>query len=189
MSTPQSLQASRDTSLANTLGIADLSRLPRTGAKGAGTADWLRNMGLVLPAQPNSWHPLPEGGLLARLGQTEYLIEGNAATVEKISQTARASKVYPVLHQDAAFALCGTRVNELLLQTCNVDFRTLLADPSKLVLTSMAGVSITLLITPIGTQLVYRIWCDGTYGHYLMQTLLSIAQELGGGLISADALP
>ena len=34
----------------------------------------------------------------------------------------------------------------------------------------------------------YRIWCDGTYGAYLWDTLLEIAIELGGGAVGLTAV-
>jgi len=178
-----------DAAKATCLGIADLSPLARAGAKGPGTAAWLAGLGLPLPALPNSWLKLADGGLIARLGNTEYLIEGSAALIEPIVQAPRVAGVYPVLRQDASFALCGSRVSELLLQVCNVDFRSLAADPSQLVLTSMAGVGVTVLRTGDSTSPVYRLWCDGTYSHYLRETLGGIAEELGGGCISPAALP
>jgi len=178
-----------DAQRAAVLGIADLSHLPRAGAKGPGAADWLAGHGLPVPSQPNCWIPLQGGGLIARLGLTEYLVEGDAAIVDALMQADRVAGVYPVLRQDASFALCGAQVNELLLQTCNVDFRTLDAEPSKLVITSMAGVGVTILATQSGGRPGYRLWCDGTYGLYLWDTLVEIAEELGGGCIGLDALP
>lgn len=178
-----------DAQRAAVVGIADLSHLPRFGAKGPGAAGWLTALGLPVPAQPNSWTTLTDGGLIARMGLTEYLVEGDASTVGSLMQAERVAGVYPVLRQDASFALCGERVNELLLQTCNVDFRILGAEPSKLILTSMAGVGITILATRTGGLPRYRLWCDGTYGLYLWDTLVGIAEELGGGCIGLDALP
>lgn len=179
---------SHDEHKANILGIADVSQQPRAGAKGWGAADWLSGLGLQIPSTPNSWSALPDGGLIARLGVTEFMVEGDALLVDKIMQADRAPGVYPVLRQEAAFALCGSRVNELLLQTCNVDFRMLDNDPSKLVLTSMAGVGVTILSMKTGSIPSYRIWCDGTYGIYLWETLADIANDLGGGCIGLDAL-
>ena len=172
-----------DAERAAVLGIADLSLLPRAGVKGRGAADWLADLGLALPTLTNSWISLPGNGLVARLGLTEYLVEGAAAAR---MQAARTTGVYPVLRQDASFALCGVRLNELLLQTCNVDFRVLDAEPGTVILTSMAGVGVTILSLGNGT---YRLWCDGTYGLYLWETLVEIAREIGGGPIGTDALP
>ncbi len=188
--TPPAVHAfdANDAQRAAVVGVADLSHLPRTGAKGPGTAGWLAALDFPVPTLPNSWAPLPDGGLIARLGLTEYLIDGNAAAVDALMRTGRSAGVYPVLRQDASFALCGSRVNELLLQTCNVDFRALEADPSKLVMTSMAGVAITILATRAGDFSRYRLWCDGTFGLYLWDTLVGIAKELGGGCIGLGAL-
>jgi len=170
------------------LAIADYSLLPRAGLKGPGAAEWLTALGLTLPTAPNRWLGLPQGGLIARLGQSEYLIDGNADVVAKIAATARTPGVYPVLRQDASFSLSGSRVNELLLQTCNVDFRILDADPSLLLMTSMVGVSVTVVPLKTGAFPSYRLWCDGTYGYYLWETLTEIIAELGGG-VDPDSLP
>ena len=179
----------KDAAKAKCLGIADESHLARTGVKGPGAANWLSTLGHSLPTQPNSWLPLPNGGLIARLGDTEYLIEAAPAEISQIMQAPRAAGVYPVLRQDASFALCGERLNELLLQVCNVDFRCLAGDPSQVVLTSMAGVGVTVMRCSSDGIPLYRLWCDGSYGLYLWETLCCIAEELGGGGIGLEALP
>lgn len=178
-----------DAANAAQLGVADLSHLARTGVKGPGAANWLAALGLPLPPQPNSWLALPEGGLIARLGNTEYLIEAAPALIGQIMQAPRTAGIYPVLRQDAAFALCGERLNELLLQICNVDFRCLSKDAALVVLTSMAGVGVTVLRCGPINQPVYRLWCDGSYGLYLWETLCGIAEELGGGCIGLEVIP
>jgi glycine cleavage system aminomethyltransferase T len=50
--------------------------------------------------------------------------------------------VYPVLRQDAAL-IVGSRLDELLRQTCNVNFRPLDPAARPVVLTSMVGVGVT----------------------------------------------
>jgi sarcosine oxidase subunit gamma len=170
------------------LGIADLSFLSRFGVKGAGAAAWLEGQGISVPPRPNSWCPMLEGGLVARLGINEFLIEDSLHTkvADRLTEACQQppAKVYPVLRQDAAIALCGEAVNELLLQTCNVNFRAMSLAERSLALTSIVGVA--LIVIP-GEQ-AYRIWCDGTYGAYLWRTLLAIAQELGGGAVGAEVV-
>jgi sarcosine oxidase, subunit gamma len=162
--------------IARRLGIADLSFLTRFGVKGAGAAAWLEGQGISIPNRPNSWTPLQEGGLVARLGVSEYLIESSIAS--KLAEACQnpPAKVYPVLRQDLAIALCGEAINELLLQTCNVNFQAL--PERSVILTSIIGV--TVIVIP---GEIYRIWCDGTFGAYFWETLVAIAQELGGGVI------
>jgi sarcosine oxidase subunit gamma len=169
-----------------TLGIADLSFLNRFGVKGAEAATWLQSQHLSIPESPNRWLSLPEGGFIARLGLSEFLIEDSidshvAVQLAKLCHQPPA-KVYPVLRQDAAIALCGSRIPELLCQTCNVNVRSLDLAEQPVILTSMVGVSATI----IPGEQVCRIWCDGTFGAYVWRTLLEIAQELGGGAVGFE---
>ncbi|MDD3353007.1 hypothetical protein [Zoogloea sp.] len=166
------------------LGLADVSLTARYGCKGPGTVAWLQDAGLPIPPQPNSWLPLDGGGLIARLGFTEFLVEGPDALIAGLAATPRGPGVYPVLRQDAALILGGSRLEELLRQTCNVNFRPLDPADRPVVLTSMVGVGVTVIPELRNGQPAVRIWCDGTYGHYLWETLLGIASELGGGAVA-----
>ena len=174
------------------LGIADLSFLTRCGIKGLGAAAWLSSQEISVPARPNTWCPLPMGGIVARLGANEFLIEDSlpsnvASWLIAVGQQFPA-KVYPLLRQDAAIALCGAATNELLLQTCNINFRALSLAEHPVVMTSMVGVPVIVIPGERAGQPFYRIWCDGTWGIYLWETLLAIAEELGGGAIGAELL-
>ena len=60
----------------NQLALADVSLLPRYGVKGPQAATWLANAGIAIPAAANSWFVLPSNGLIARLGVSEFLLEG-----------------------------------------------------------------------------------------------------------------
>lgn len=152
----------------------DVSRAPRAGVKGPGAAAWLSGLGLPVPAMPNSWLPL-EGGLIARLGLTEFLVEGPESA--KLAAPL-AHGVYPVLRQDTALVLKGARLNDLLLETCSVDFRALDLAARPVVLTSMAGVGVTVIPGEEAGMPCYRIWCDGTYGEWFIETLAGVAGEL-----------
>lgn len=171
------------------LGIGDLSFLSRFGVKGAGAAAWLSSQGIPVPEHPNTWCWLSQGGIVARLGRNEFLIEDSldSNVAPRLAESCQQppAKVYPVLRQDLAIALCGTEINQLLLQTCSVNFRALLLNERPVILTSMVGVAV--IVIP-QTEQYYRIWCDGTFGVYLWQTLLAIACELGGGAMGAERL-
>lgn len=178
----------RQAEAAAVLGIADVSLDVRCGCKGPGTVAWLDSLDVPVPEKFNSWLPLGEGGRIARLGMTEFLIEGDAAVVERLTKTPRAAGVYPVQHEDAALMLGGVRVNELLRQTCNVNFAALNLADRPVVLTSLIGVGVTVLPEQTAKGLIYRIWCDGSYGRYLFETLHDIAHELGGGTVLPQQL-
>lgn len=171
------------------LGIADLSFLPRFGVKGIGAEAWLATQSIPIPDRPNSWYPLASEGIIARLGTSEFLIEDStiAPQLTKACKSA-PDKVYPVLRQDLAIALIGTKVNELLLQTCSFNFQALSIAERPVILTSMVGVNVTVIQCDRQGLPVYRIWCDCTFGEYLWQTLLAIARELGGSAIGVETL-
>jgi sarcosine oxidase, subunit gamma len=173
----------QDETRVRSAGIADVSHLYRMGFKGQGVAAWLAEQDLPVPQQPNTWAPLANGGLVARLGLTEYLIEDGISgrSSAKLAHREPALRVYPVLRQDLALVLCGEAIDELLLQTCNVNFRALDLAARPVVLTSMAGVAVTVLPGERLGRPYYRLWADGTYGVYLWETLAGIAAELGGG--------
>ena len=172
---PSLITMPNDGTIATHLGITDVSCLTRFGVKGANAASWLLSQGITTPDRPNTWNSLPEGGIIARLGLTEFFIEDSLYShiaphlMEACQQPS--AKVYPVLRQDAAIVLCGSAVNELLLQTCSVNFRALSLMEQPVILTSMVGVAVTIIPGERNGQPFYRLWCDGTFGAYLWRTL------------------
>ncbi len=174
------------------IALTDLSHLQRCGLKGPGADAWLNSVGVTTPTGINQWAPLGEYGLIARLASSEFLIENNAGQddVDRIRTQlgGGVSGVTPVLRQDAEIALAGPRVNELLLQTCSFNFASLDLAARPIVMTSMIGVSVLVLPGTWRGNAFYQIWCDGTYGIYLWQHLLEIAEELDGGAVGFAAL-
>ncbi len=174
------------------IALADLSHLRRCGLKGPGAEAWLKSTGIEPPAGINQWAPLGELSLVARLATSEFLIEDNIGQdyADRIrAQLGRGVPgVTPVLRQDAEIAFTGPRVNELLLQTCSVNFAALDLSTRPIVMTSMIGVSVLVVARAYEGVPFYQIWCDGTYGVYLWEHVLEIAQELGGGAVGLSAL-
>lgn len=179
-----------DAESAAVAGIGDLSWLRRFGCKGPGAAAWLAVHGIEVPALANQWLPLADGATAVRLGRSEFLIEDGeqGGPCAALFDAPAAAGVHPVLRQDAAFVVCGRRVGELLRQVCSVDFASVGLAARPVVLTSMAGIGVTVLPFGAGDGHAYRVWCDGTYGAWLWKTLVEIARELGGGPVGLDAL-
>jgi sarcosine oxidase subunit gamma len=178
-----------DRQIAQVVGIGDASARRRTGFKGPAAAAWLQQQSVAIPAQPNQWVALPAAGLVARLGRTEFLVEDAAGgtTCAGLDLLSIPPGVYPVLRQDAALVLMGSRAADLLLQTCSIDFAALDASTRPVVLTSMVGVGVTIAVEPLQPARRYRIWCDATYGTYLWTTLVDVARDLGGGPVGREA--
>lgn len=176
-----------DSQYRSQLGLVDLSAYPRCGVKGAGAAHWLAEQGLPIPDRPNTWLPLAAGGLIARLGRSEFLIEDSesSAIVPPLRQASESPppQVYPVLRQDLALGLIGDQLPALLRQTCSFNFQALTLADRPVVIASLIGVGVTVIPTTRHGLPACQIWCDGSFGVYVWQTLLAIAVELGGGVI------
>ena len=179
-----------------TVTLTDMSRRARFGCKGPAAEDFLASLGLPLPPSPNGWTRDIGGHLIARLATSEFLVE---ATGHEQSHAARAADrlldprrrergLVPVLRQDLVFGLAGASANDLLRQTCNVNFtpltRTATGETGSLVMTTMIGVGVT-VVPQAGTHdTTFTIWADPSFGHYLWQTLADIAKGLGGGILA-----
>jgi sarcosine oxidase, subunit gamma len=177
---------------ADTLALADVSSLVRTGLKGPGAVQWLEAQGIAVPQGFNRWVPLPEGGLVARLARTEFLIEDDWAggPVVRLAAALRttAAGVYPVPRQDCAIDICGANAPALFAETCAVPFAMDPAEARIVTLTTMVGVGVTVLRQDVQGRPCWRLWCDGTSGPYLWETLTSIAAEHGGGPMGVRVL-
>jgi len=185
--------AGDDAAKLEAVALTDLSFLPKLGLKGPGANQWLTSRDITLPAKPNRWIALLGGGFIARLGRSEFFLEGGTGSdgigAVRSALGAGAPGVYPVIRQDAGFLLAGKRVNELLVETCNVNFAEIDPQDRVVVMTQMIGVSV-LVIRDIDREIPrYRIWCDPTFAPYFWETLSEIAADLGGGVVGTDSVP
>jgi sarcosine oxidase subunit gamma len=184
--------AADETAAAASVAVADLSCLDKAGIKGPEATTWLESLGIAVPAQANAWTGLPGGGVIARLGRSEFFLEdgatGDTAIRMRDALGTGVAGVYPVIRQDAGIALVGKRVNELLVQTCNVNFQELGSASRTVVMTMMVGVAVLVIRQDQRNLAGFRIWCDPTYAPYLWETLAGIAAELGGGPIGTGGL-
>jgi sarcosine oxidase subunit gamma len=163
----------------------------RVGVKGPQTAEALKQLGLAVPARPNSWAPLraqdrdDSWNVVGRLGFTEFFVEerGDASGITALEELAAAGVpgVYPVLREDTAIVLGGAAVHEVLAQVCNVNFGALEVSQRPVVMTLMVGVGV--LVLPqlsLEDGAIYRIWCDPSFGPYLWETLEQIVEKIPG---------
>lgn len=182
----------REAELKERLAICDLSALDRFGLKGPNASGWLQDHGIDVPQAANTWSPLPKDGLVARLGTSEFLVEDGPEgdTVEGLrdSLNSGSTGIYPVLRQDAAFALAGRRAGEVMSQTCSLDFGSVDYGKRPLFLTRVAVISAMVLPRVEGQSLTFHLWCSYPYGLYLWEELHEIVEEYGGGVVGISAL-
>ncbi len=173
------------------VGVCDVSCFQRFGVKGLNAVQWLSAHQVKTPAEPNTWLVTDTGALVLRLGNSEFLVEDQAASrVCKALHADNQQKthgLYRVPRHDAALLLSGGRVQELLAELCTLDLRPQTLAENAVVMTQVAGISATVLRQSLNGETVYRLWCDGTYGPYMWETILDIAEELGGGAVGFSA--
>lgn len=170
------------------LAICDVSCLSRFAIKGAAAANTLTAKGIELPSSANSWSR-HDATLIMRLGNTEFLLEdpiGIQQCKGLSEQLQSGDGVHVVLRNDASFILSGELLDELLAQVCAINLSGPTLADNRLAMTSIAGVSVIVLRQEIAGRPLMRLWCDGTFGVYLWETLLEIIKELGGGPVGIN---
>lgn len=166
--------------IASSAWLTDNSHLARLGLKGPLAAAWLQERGLTIPDRANSWTSAApdEQDIVVRLGASEFFIEQAAHDERLRALAAELSKpitgVYPVLREDRAFVLGGVAADQVLAQMCNVNFSALRHEREAL-MTMMIGVAV--IVAPQGNaaRRRYRIWCDPSYGDYLLASLQDVS--------------
>ena len=165
------------------LNITNVSTLQRYGVKGPQAAHWLAKHGISIPSKANTWI-LSEHAIVMRLGASEFLIEDQTEgkTCAKLEvDVVRVSGVYKVPRADATYLLAGSQVLNLFAEICPLDLREAALAENEVIMTQVAGISATILRQSINNETVYRLWCDGTYGVYMLHTLSEISNELNSG--------
>jgi sarcosine oxidase gamma subunit len=80
----------------------------------------------------------------------------------------------------------GTALNDLLRQTCSVDFLPLLSHAAgncgPLVLASMIGVGVVAIPRASSGRRELTLWVEPSFAHYFWTTLLTLVADLGGGV-------
>jgi sarcosine oxidase subunit gamma len=190
-----------ETVRASRMGIADLSGLPRTGFKGAGTVDWLQARGLSIGADSNMAYAQEGGELAARLAPTEiFLIDSLAATgalVAKLngawnwgSEKPRKLIGYPMPRQDSHgwFMVTGSAAPEMFAKICGVDLRPHKFALSRIAQTSLAKMSGIVIRADLGPVPAFHLLADIASAEYLWGAVLDAMTEFGGTPVGLAAL-
>lgn len=189
---------------AASLGLCDLSPLPRTGFKGPGTPDWLAGQGVVVPAASNLAARQPEGSVALRLAPNELFIigdvHGRGTLVETLDRdwpqtgTPPATpRGFPVPRADshAWFCLTGTHASATFAKICGVDLRPATFADCTIAQTSLARLSAIIARVDIGAVTAFHVLADSASAEYLWDCLLDAMDEFGGrpvGLVALRAL-
>ncbi len=154
----------------------------RFGIKGSDAPALLQHLGLRIPAQPNHvthWqsHDTWGSGRCLRQGSTEFLVElDSAEQTPELPANAGFPNAWSLIRCDHSQLLVGEAWLRDLPQVCSFDFTQLQDDPDLVVMTLLAGISVTLIREPSGTtsEFALRLWCDASFSTYLQECLNTI---------------
>ena len=186
---------------ARRLGIADLSVLPRTGFKGAGTVEWLTAQGLTIGPDSNRAYPQAGGELAARLAPTEiFLIDSLAGGGELIrrlnaawgwgSEQPRRLIGYPMPRAEshAWFLVTGEQAPGMFAKICGVDLRRHRFATGAIAQTSVAKMSAIVIRADLGGTPAFHLLADSASALYLWTCVRDAMAEFDGGPVGWSAL-
>ena len=120
-----------------------------------------------------------EDGRHQALSSTEFLIEVDSAATLPLLSDAAFPNAWTLVRSDHSLLLDGASWPHQLAQLCSFDFTRLQDEPDLVVMTLLAGISVTLIREPTtstthSTSMALRLWCDASFSVYLQQCLHSI---------------
>lgn len=186
-----------DAVAARTLGLADLSPLPRAGWKGRDALAWLAGRG-VSGLDTDNRAVLQADGLLAlRLAPTEAVLlaplDGDTAALDEIAagwSIDTAGLCFPVPRRESSFrfAVTGGQGAAMFAKFCGVDLRPRAFPDLAIAQTSVARMNAVVCRRDRGGVLGYEILGDWASAEYLWACLLDAMQEFGGRPVGRAAL-
>ncbi|MFR0693677.1 sarcosine oxidase subunit gamma [Enterobacterales bacterium AE_CKDN230030158-1A_HGKHYDSX7] len=176
--------------------LIDLSNLPRAGFRGADAAAYLQARGYQLPEAPNRALRQADGGLVARLSQTEYLLLGSLydmgarVAAEEAAWQLDDSANYLLPRQDshAWLQLSGEHYAAVMAKLCGVDLRAQAFGSGAVAQTSAARINVIVINTGSAELPSLQILCDRASVQYFWEALLDAMGEFDGHPVGIDAL-
>ncbi len=182
---------------ARSLGLADLSPLPRIGFKGPGALEWLRARGIAGLDRDNRADRQESGEFAVRLAPGEALILGAIASesdlcrrLEEAWSSADAPSFYPVLRGDGYFwfALTGADAAPMLAKLCGVDLRPGRFADGEVAQTSVARLNTVIVRADLGDVPVFQLLGDSASAEYYWGVLMDAMAEFEGRPVGLAAL-
>jgi len=189
--------AGEESAQAQSLGLADLTPLPRTGFKGKQAIEWLRQKGVdVGDANNFSWRQ-ENGAIVARLADTEVLVlsdlagtAGVCAQFEQKLSDEEPEKCYHVPRRDVSawFLVTGDNADIMFAKICGVDMRKDKFPTGSIAQTSMARMNAIAIRQDLGDIPAYHLVFDCASADYLWRMLKDAMAEFGGKPVGYEAI-
>ncbi|MEM7044590.1 MAG: sarcosine oxidase [Pseudomonadota bacterium] len=182
---------------ARSLGLADLSVLPRLGFKGKAVLSQMNTEGMSLEFRPNRAFRQKDGTLAAVLAMTEVLLlpplSGEAPKLEKLAtgwsiDTADGGYLVPRQDSHFWFLITGDHASSMFAKICGVDLRAKSFDDLDIAQTSIARSNAIVIRDDQGETPAYHLLGDSASAGYLWDCLLDAMVEWRGRPVGQKAL-
>lgn len=182
--------------LLHTCALTDLTDVARAGFRGGDSAAYLQQRGYRLPQQPNQAVLQDDGGWVARLSQTEYLLLGSladegarvAAAEAEWVQDAQRNYLLPRQDSHAWLQLSGAHASAVMAKLCGVDLRAGAFPVGAVAQTSAARINVIVVNVSSDERPALHLLFDRASLAYLCEAMLDAMDEFDGGLIKLDVL-
>ena len=182
--------------LVHTCALTDLTDLARVGFRGGDSAAYLQARGYHLPSLPNQAVRQQDGGWVARLSQTEYLLLGSLAdggarvAAEEAGWVQEAQRNYLLPRQDshAWLQLSGPHGSAVMAKLCGVDLRLQAFPIGAVAQTSAARLNVIVVNVGSEERPGLQLLFDRASLAYFREAVLDAMDEFEGGLIELGAL-
>lgn len=186
-----------DEARARTMGLADLSPLPRIGFKGRDALAALRAKGLSFETMPNRAFRQADGTLIGILGPGEALLLGPlTGSATKLSLLERDGAFVPGLRCYLApraeshfwFKVTGQHAPSMFAKLCGIDLRPHRFADLEIAQTSAAKASAIVIRHDLGRTLAYDLLADSASAGYFWDVLMDAMAEFAGGPVGLTSL-
>ncbi len=187
--------------IARRLGLADISPLPHTGFKGAGTAEWLARQDVDVPQEPNWATALDGGGFAVRQADAEIMIlgdlSGEGGWPERLTAAwwnepapPEAPRGFPMPRGEthAWLLVTGEHAAAMFAKICAVDLRAEHFPRGRVAQTSIARLNGVIVRDDRGGVPAYHLLADSAGAEYLWDCLLDAMAEFNGATVGLSAV-
>ncbi|MNJ55765.1 Sarcosine oxidase, gamma subunit family [compost metagenome] len=182
--------------LLHTCALTDLTELARVGFRGSDSAAYLQARGYHLPSLPNQALRQEDGGWVARLSQTEYLLLGSladdgarvAGVEAEWLQDGQRSYLLPRQDSHAWLQLSGAHGSAVMAKLCGVDLRAEAFPLGAVAQTSAARINVIVVNVGSDDRPALQLLFDRASLAYFREALLDAMDEFDGGWVDLNEL-
>lgn len=183
-------------SLLHACAFTDLTGLARVGFRGGDAADYLQGRGYQLPSLPNQALRQGDGGWVARLSASEYLLLGSladqgarvASEEQRWVQDARRNYLLPRQDSHAWLQLSGEHCSAVMAKLCGVDLRLQAFAVGAVAQTSAARINVIVVNVGSDGLPALQLLFDRASLAYFQEAVLDAMDEFDGGWVGLDQL-